>query len=460
MSTAHGSHPSSEVVLLICTVGGTEEAIAHSLLHWSPARVLFVPSEKTRATTNAALKLYAERAGRPLPTGSWEIYPVSDEEDFEACVREMRRALDAEVHRWLSRGESHRVIADFTGGTKCMSAALALVARPWRCEFSYVGGQRRNKGSVGVVESGAERVVHSANPWDALGYQAVEQAIGIFNHGGYAAAAALLDSAMKNSQKPELKRELATLKAVADAYAAWERFDHEQAHERFDEALKNRNDLYAIFGPQAPSLENRFRRHRDRAKALAESTGPSVERVVDLFQNAHRQAALKRFDDAVARLYRATEALAQVRLRERYNIDTSAVGREQLPPVLQEEWASRYREGQPLMLGLQEAYRVLREFGDELGRAFDEAELADRQKSPLVTRNHSILAHGFQPVGQDAYEKLKSRLRRLLERVLPPEDAKPSDDRWELPEPERQTQVPAQAAGSFSPHNGNPIFDK
>lgn len=255
-------------------------------------------------------------------------------------------------------------------------------------------------------------------------------AVSVFNRGGCAAAAALLDDAVRNAEKPEVKRELSTLKAVIDAYAAWDRFHHKAAARRFADALRNRNDLAAIFPHGGPALVTRLERHRDRVAQLAGQNEPTATWVEDLLHNARRRAAERRFDDAVARLYRAFEALAQVRLREKHGIrDTKAVTLAQLPDALRTEWANRGHDNRSFKLALQDAWRVLKEFGDELGREFFERGLADDQKSPLVARNQSILAHGFQPVGETVYNQVHEKLRPLVQL-----DGADSQD-WRLPLP-------------------------
>lgn len=397
--TSDGNH-----VLLICTVGGTPEPLVRSLLHWGPDRVVFIPSEQTRSHIDTILLQYARDAGRPLSPGCYRVCPVTHAEDLSGCLRVIR-ALDQEVQDWSVRRDGFQVVADLTGGTKCLSAALALQARRWRCQFSYIGGERRTKDGVGVVETGAERVVHFANPWDVLGYQAVEDAVTVFNHGGYAAAAYLLDQAITNTDQPEVKRELATLKALIDAYAAWDRFDHETAATRFADALKNRNDLKAIF-TDGESLTNRIESHRGCVAHLADSKDPTTAWVQDLLDNAHRRAAEHRYDDAVARLYRAIEALAQIRLRERHGVtDTKAVPLDKLPETLRQEWTTRAQDG-AVMLGVRDAYRLLNKLGDELGHRFVKCGLDDNERSPLVARNASILAHGFTAVGDKVYNQL------------------------------------------------------
>lgn len=419
-------------VLLICTVGGTPEPVTQSLLHWRPSRVLFLATNKTCRTIAMALKSCKEQGGRAIPIGAQEVYPVSDEQDFRACVRQMRDALEYEVARWLARGERHHVVADFTGGTKCMSAALALVARRWQCRFSYVGGTARTGEGVGVVQTGTEQVRHSANPWNALGYQVVEDAVMVFNRGGLIAAAALIDEALRNADDPAVRRELGTLKCLMEAYAAWDRFDHKEAATRFDDALKNRNDLRAIFPGRDSDLVRRLEQHRERLELLKRAKAPDVNWVVDLLENARRRAAEGRYDDAVARLYRALEALAQVRLRDQYDLpDTAAVPLERIPEPLRTRCASR-ADGDAVKLGLRDDYALLEQLGDPLGQAFVSAGLADREKSPLVARNQSILAHGFQPVSKNVYTQLYERVKDLVDRqeqgipIAEPED-------WHLP---------------------------
>jgi CRISPR-associated protein (TIGR02710 family) len=276
------------------------------------------------------------------------------------------------------------------------------------------------------VVSGHETHFNQLNPWDALGYQVVEEAVAVFNNGGYAAAGVLLEKARGNISSPSVKREISTLKALVDAYAAWDRFDHKTAEQCFEDALKNRNDLLEIF-PNAQSLLARLERHRDQAAQLANQNknAPTTIWVEDLFRNAERRAAEHRFDDAVARLYRAFEALAQIRLREKHNIpDAKSVPLDRLPETLRSEWAGRARGG-AVPLGLQDAYRLLKELGDKLGENFVEAGL-DEQCSPLSARNRSILAHGFDPLGEKDYNSLRNKVLRLL--VL----AK-KDDTWNLP---------------------------
>lgn len=397
---------SSQESLLICTVGGTPEPIVAALKHWQPRRVRFVPTPETRDQIADRILPLAAAEDVPIDAGRYDLLELPDGQDLARCVDRLRE-LTPEVESWLARGEDFQVVVDFTGGTKCMSAALALQAHRWRCRFSYIGGQERTKDGVGVVVSGKEQVLHTHNPWDALGYQAVEEATTLFDQGAFAAVSKLLERTLRNIQTPARKRELQALKSLADAYDAWDRFEHREALGKFGDVQRYENDLSALMGRNpADALRRHTADHRAFLSTLVGDAGPTAARVRDLLANARRRHAEGRDDDGVARLYRAIEAIAQARLREMYRIeDTSKVLLELLPEELRQIWASRAKNG-TVFLGLQDDYALLASLDDPLGAEFRQLGLDNRERSPLVGRNQSILAHGFSPVGDRPFRQL------------------------------------------------------
>ncbi len=126
----------------------------------------------------------------------------------------------------------------------------------------------------------------------------------------------------------------------------------------------------------------------------------STNKICDLISNASRRIDEQRWDDAVARLYRAIEAIAQDRLSTEHGIgNTGNVSIDNIPEPLRTEWAANANEG-ILKLGLQDSFRLLQALKSPMGDLFFSTDLADKQKSPLTARNQSILAHGHQPVGE------------------------------------------------------------
>jgi CRISPR-associated protein (TIGR02710 family) len=402
--------------LLICTVGGSPEPIAAALKYWQPSRVHFLPTKETRDQIATRVIPLAEAEGFPLDPGRYDALELHDGQHFASCVERMRQ-LTPEVERWLRRGEHFQVAVDFTGGTKCMSAALVLQAHRWRCLFSYVGGSERTKEGVGVVVSGREQVLHTQNPWDALGYQAVEEATALFDQGALAAASTLLGHALRNIQDPARKRELNALKTLAETYDAWDRFQHKEALNKLNDLQKSDNDLVAVLGrDRADKLRAQTAVHRTWLGKIRDHSGPTRELVIDLLGNALRRRREGRYDDAVARLYRALEAIAQVRLAEGYGIsDTKVVPLGLLPEPLHTEWAGR-ADGDTVFLGLQDAYKLLHALGEALGRQFQQLGLHhDSGRSPVVSRNRSILAHGFEPVGEKVFDQLWNSALQLVQ---------------------------------------------
>ena len=206
--------------LLIATVGGSPEPLAASLLHWRPARAFLVVSTETKQSVADKIAPAVQGAGWPdFDAGRYDLVEVFDAQDFESIVAALRK-LDERTGDWLRDHPGSEVIADFTG-TKAMTAGLALTATRWPCQISYVGGTERTKDGVGVVVSGKEQIVHTQNPWDALGYLATEQAIVLFNNGNFSAAARLLEATRDRVTDLSRKREFqafATLTVMEAKY--------------------------------------------------------------------------------------------------------------------------------------------------------------------------------------------------------------------------------------------------
>lgn len=391
--------------MLVCTVGGSPEPIVAALKHWCPVRVYFVHTPETKDDVEAKVVPKAREEGVDLDPGRYDLSELPDSQDLEKCLGHLRQLTPA-VSEWAARGTAFRVVVDFTGGTKCMSAAIAIQASRWQCVFSYVGGSERTKDGVGVVVSGAEKVVHQANPWDALGHQAAEDFVVLFDQHAFLSAANVAAVTKMRVVRPDRKRELAVLEQLAKALDAWDRFDHATSKNLLENVAKSANDLRAALGAvRGERVLSGAARLAEHLGELGKAAPPSRHHVLDLLANAKRRKDEGRFDDAVARLYRATEATAQVVLKERHDIEsTEKVPLARVPEPLRATWASRANED-VVELGLQDAYALLAALNDPVGAKFQSAGLSGT-KSPLVARNRSILAHGFERVSDAVFDKL------------------------------------------------------
>jgi CRISPR-associated protein (TIGR02710 family) len=400
--------------LLICTVGGSPEPVLAALKHWRPARVRFVHTPQTKDDIEGKIVPAARSEGVDLDAGRYDPVELPDGQDLASCLDRLRQ-LTPEVSEWVARGPRFQVVVDFTGGTKYMSASIALQASRWPCLFSYVGGGERTKDGVGVVVSGTEKIVYQANPWDALGHQAVEDFVVLFDQHAFVAAANVASATKTRASRPDRKRELAVLEQLALAFDSWDRFDHRASKAGFDSVSKSANDLRAVLGSgKGGRVLSDVERLAAQVDQICRATPPSRHHVIDLLANAKRRRDEGRIDDAVARLYRGIEALAQVALKERHGIDsTEKVPLERVPKAIRPDWASRARDG-VVALGLQDAYALLASLNDPIGRRFRE-EMLDGMTSPLTARNRSVLAHGFDRVSANVFDKLWTSAFSLAE---------------------------------------------
>jgi CRISPR-associated protein (TIGR02710 family) len=411
-------------VLLVCTVGGAPEPVVASILACEPARVVFVCSADSKRSITAqsgVLEVLASH-GKPYDAGRFEVIQLPSAQDLEKCVEAIQRCVTPEVERWVARGVEHEVVVDFTGGTKCMTLALGLMMRVWPCRLQYVGGAERTKEGLGIVVSGREQVVHFQDPWNSLGYQLLDDLRVVFDSGNCAAAAALARERRNRIPAGPLKGAVTALTHYVEGYANWDRFDHGGAIRSFASFDAQRNLLVQLVSPRRiEMLAEESERAAGFLKGLEAGGKPSRIFVVDLLANAGRRLRESRYDDAVARVYRAIEALGQCRLAEGHGIASSArVPLTEVPEALRAGWSGRAEEG-CVKLGLQDVYRLLDALGDPLGARFGRSALAAAPRgdggghSLLAARNASYLAHGFQPAKPDVAQRLLEEALSLLD---------------------------------------------
>jgi CRISPR-associated protein (TIGR02710 family) len=139
---------------------------------------------------------------------------------------------------------------------------------------------------------------------------------------------------------------------------------------------------------------------------LLHFTEPEPYYIADLINNAKRRGKdEKRYDDAVARLYRTTELIAQHQLKIKYNINTSAVKPHDIPEELIQKWSIN-QNTQKIKLSLEKDYELLNAKKDPLGTKFTQDK---KLKDLLNKRNTSILAHNLKPVTQKTYTELHQK---------------------------------------------------
>jgi len=339
----------------------------------------------------------------PAPAATCRIVSLENPEDFDSVFRAVNRIFRELVRCSYTPDD---IQLDFTSGTKAMTAGAALSAVYNQCaSLKYITGERRN----GLVMDDTERFL-TIEPKRILRLYEMKVAGKLIYHLRFDASLEILKEIKEQILDPEEATELATMRQLAGAYLAWELFNHDAARKDFTKLTPATSHCPAYLPTPAiiKHLEHLTQKDRDSSGA----------RLGDLFNNARRRAQEGKYDDAVARLYRAVELCAQNRLGSQYGIQTADVDLGKVP-------ASPYRESLPqcydagdgkTKIGLFRAYELLDVLGDPLGVAFRERK---SMTGRIKKRNNSILAHGMEPVSDALCKKLLKDAAALFEAVRP-----------------------------------------
>jgi len=162
---------------LIVTVGGSPQPIARTIERHRPAYICWICSQKSVEQVRDVVAAVGFDAEFPRPADRKEL--VEDEDEIVNCYVTATRAVG---HVLREKGiDRDGVVADITGGTKPMAAALALAAVTENIHISYVGGTLRTKDGVGQVIDGAEVVRVGDSPWKLLAVDELRRMASRFN---------------------------------------------------------------------------------------------------------------------------------------------------------------------------------------------------------------------------------------------------------------------------------------
>lgn len=359
-------------------------AIAHSVKHHSPDKVFFVTSRQSEENT---LQIILERTG--IPQEKYETIRLNDPDN----IQDVYETVNPYFKRIKAQFDS--VVVDYTSGTKAMTAALAILATIYEAqELSYITGKRVG----GIVQAGTERIV-SIQPYFATTEQKIKQAIQFFNRRQYAATISILTEIKKTIGDPTIIERMKPLLQLAKAYDKWDKFQHQNAFKilkkiKMEELSGNKRFLGQMLSSE--KLEPYF--------------------IADLINNAQRRALEEqKYDDAVARLYRTMELIAQYKLKRDYDIDPSNAKTQKIPQQLLSEW-NIPPQTKTLKLPLEKDYQLLEALSDPIGKEYTQDK---KLKNLLSKRNTSILAHGLKPVSKDEYNQLYKRIMKYAEETIP-----------------------------------------
>lgn len=422
-------NPASISAALI-SVGGTPGPILHVLRHHRPPHVWYFCSSESRSIADAVQR---DLDWHPQA----RFLEVERFEELGPCYRELRRRLPEILRE--TRVPSAEVLVDYTAGTKTMSAALVLAAIELFQQFSYVGGQQREKSGLGIVVDGKERVLYQDNPWAALALREVERAMDLWAGCQFEAAAGIL-----RNVAPRVPQRLRfeAIASLADAMAARHRLDFNQAKKAID---RLQGCLPPLFDGREDHGLLAFAKNAQTLCTACSGKTPGSPLLRELLDNALRTAGQSRFEDAAARLYRAMELQGQLWLADATD-RLFVMGRckpedtAKIPDAIRSLPFFKDDPHRGVRLSLEEVFRALAALHHpratvivaDLDATDPNGKTISRWRGGTEKRNASILAHGVTPIGSDGFEQMKHLATELLDFDLAREanPIPPLDPRW------------------------------
>lgn len=416
--------------VLLVTVGGAPQPIITSIQTLHPDRIIFFCSTGSKGSESQIIG-----AGRPckirkngeieeipnLPThlklgsrfqANRDIVRIHNPDDATECYR----VVSETIQKLLQH--NHDIHADYTGGTKTMALALGMAAMDYGIKLYVTTKLGRNL--LQPVEEGESTLLVSTAFID------LERKIGQFlpvflKQYNYPAAIAQLNNLMYSiplsPETTEQIKKVSQLGECCKAFEAWDRFDHTKALKLLTPFIRS---------PEIkPCIDFLKRVMQSRADVDKEFTVERIaipyhgyEVVQDLLLNAERRKQQERYDDAVGRLYRALELLMQIRFCKSYKVSTLDVDLGKFDSLLKNS-KERYENMRSpvsgrITLGLRKGYELLSELpGDPLGVLYKAK--AKKLAKVLETRNMSLFAHGFRPIGKQNYERFREIVGSFIE---------------------------------------------
>lgn len=405
--------------ILLVTVGGSHQPIVTAIDTLKPDRVMFICSDGAKGSKTQVIG-----AGTPcevrkgteiidrlpnIPTQAKlgerfeperDLILIAEPDDLSECYRTIVAAIQA-----LQQSAPPLMLkADYTGGTKSMSVGLAMAAIDYRVEVFLTTGNRTD---LIRVQRGEMTAQTSIAP--VLIQRTLDRFLPlVLQQYNYPAAIAELTQLLHSmTVSSDLRRQILALADICKGLDAWDRFEHLEALALLQPYMKIPEiQPLGLFLKRV--IHSRSTIDLDfNIEPNAAIKGHGYEIVHDLLLNADRRAIQGRYDDAVGRLYRALELLAQVRLSMAHGIETGDLDPTKLPAHLQAKFDRD-------KIALRQSYDLLSQLdGDPIGQLYRQQQ--PRIVDALKIRNNSLFAHGFQPIVERDYQTVLMAIGGFIE---------------------------------------------
>lgn len=376
-------------------LGGTpehRESLAHGLAYSiddrNPDHIVFIVTEKSKETVDLIEKIYKKEYGENL---DYECLHINKPDNFNECFEVLSKKMEEYKNE-------KNVFIDYTSGTKTMSVSIALLGILYHKHLISISGKR---GVEGTIISKTEETKRQ-NPYlvyDQMNFNKVKT---FFNYNRFETSNEILKEIITLEEDKE------KLTNLIDTYNKWDKFQHTEFPKDMNSKLFEDIEKQLKLNQKAMSIILK-KTHNHRCEYI----------LADLINNSQRRCDEGKYDDAIARLYRSLELIAQIRLKTKYNIKTSNVDLEILEKQdIDKDYLNQLKNRKKthkIKIGLKEDYTLLKNLNDHIGQYYFKD--SKEYENILNARNQSILAHGIESKTKEDYEKFKSLIMKMAKKL-------------------------------------------
>lgn len=353
-----------------------------------PIHVVFFASDKSKETIGYIEELFTMDNDEFISGEDYQIVEISAIDDLNTCFE----AYESKIWEfdYIDDETDYKIIMDYTSGTKTMSAAMASCGMFYSKDLISVGGDR----STGEVSRGTE-IINYQNIYKIYDKFVLMRTRYNFNANRFMACIDMLNYIV------DLNIHKESLLHLCKAYYAWDNMDFEEAYDNLKKVDANHIEL--------SDIKNDIKFNLKALGNIMNSRSVNLKNfyiLASLINNSIRRSEEFKYDDAIARLYRSFELIAQIELTK-YNIKSSDID----VSILKQNNVSdefileleKTREDGKIRIGLEKDFLLLNELGNDLGKYFIENK--SKIKDLTKKRNYSILAHGLDSLTKKDFDE-------------------------------------------------------
>ncbi|MFQ6128662.1 MAG: TIGR02710 family CRISPR-associated CARF protein [Thermoplasmata archaeon] len=399
---------------LIVLVGFSEEPLIRSIGCVNANRTVFIYTKETETK----LDRIVNESGLGVAEIDKELVGGDSPDDVYDIIEKYSRRFE-------------KVAVDITGGKKAMAGGAAIAAAFLGLDILYndyteYDAERR------IPIPSKEYLALLRNPFETTQDLASKLAAEAFRRYDFATATILYGKAKERTRDPARKVVFEALCYASKAYHEWETFQLSNALGSLKKALSTLEGMDVEFDVDM----ERLRKHVEILKELSEVDSRSyypdvlkddcvVKHLAFTFlASAERKAEIERYEDAILRLYRCCELLAQHRLAligiNTNGVDASAFTKKEIEEYRHISAEIRNVHGGdttpekqdlPDRSGLVASYVMLLTKRD--GLVHDKKDVVNLDKHAQA-RNLSYVEHGINVVKKGHYENMHRMTRNLM----------------------------------------------